>query len=156
MIESLPEWWHSLENPRSYSPAYWTLHEQKIHCFYFKLPRFCNLTSSATSFPGGPDGKESTCSSGDLGSIPGLGRPPGGGHGNPLQDSCLENFMDSRAWRATVHAVTRVGYNWATKHSIMLKDTDFLSRWHQGPDFLPILFFFFSSHFSSVYIWYHM
>ena len=43
------------------------------------------------SFPGGSDSKESACSTGNLGSIPGLGRPPGGGHGNPLQHSCLEN-----------------------------------------------------------------
>ena len=42
-------------------------------------------------FPGGSDGKESTCGARDLGSIPGLGRSPGGGHGNPLQYSCLEN-----------------------------------------------------------------
>ena len=42
-------------------------------------------------FPGGSDGKESACSAGDLGSIPGLGRSPGRGHGNPLQYSCLEN-----------------------------------------------------------------
>ena len=43
------------------------------------------------SFPGASDGKESACNAGDLGSIPGLGRSPGGGHGNPLQYSCLEN-----------------------------------------------------------------
>jgi len=43
-------------------------------------------------FPGGSDGKESTCSSGELGLIPGLGRSPGGGHGSPLQYSCLENL----------------------------------------------------------------
>ena len=42
-------------------------------------------------FPGGSDGKESTCNSGDLDSIPGLGRSPGGGHDDPLQYSCLEN-----------------------------------------------------------------
>ena len=42
-------------------------------------------------FPGGSDGKESACNVGDLGLIPGLGRSPGGGHGNPLQYSCLEN-----------------------------------------------------------------
>ena len=42
-------------------------------------------------FPGDSDGKESTCNAGDLGSIPGLGRSSGGGHGNALQDSCLEN-----------------------------------------------------------------
>ena len=42
---------------------------------------------------------------GDLGCIPGLGRSPGGGHGNPLQYSCLENPMDRGAWRATVQRV---------------------------------------------------
>ena len=42
---------------------------------------------------GGLDGKESPCNAGDLGLIPGLGRCPGGGHGNPLQYSCLENPM---------------------------------------------------------------
>ena len=54
-------------------------------------------------FPGGLDGKESTCNVGDLGLIPGLGRSPGGGPGYPLQYSCLENPMDGGAWWATVH-----------------------------------------------------
>ena len=44
-------------------------------------------------FPGGSDGKESACNAGDPGSIPGLGRFPGEGNGNPLQYSCLENAM---------------------------------------------------------------
>ena len=43
----------------------------------------------------------------DAGSIPGLGRSPGGGHGNPLQYSCLENPMDSTAWQAMVHRVVK-------------------------------------------------
>ena len=42
-----------------------------------------------------------------LGSIPGLRRYPGGGHGNPLQYSCLENPMDRGAWQATIHRVTK-------------------------------------------------
>ena len=49
---------------------------------------------------GGSAGKQSTCNAGDLGSIPGLGRSPGEGNGNPLQGSCLENSMDGGAWRA--------------------------------------------------------
>ena len=49
-------------------------------------------------FPGGSDGKESTCNAGDLDLIPGLERSPGGGHDNPLQYSCLENLMDGGAW----------------------------------------------------------
>ena len=43
----------------------------------------------------------------DAGSLPGLGRSPGGGHGNPLQDSCLENRADRGAWRAMVHRVAK-------------------------------------------------
>ena len=58
-------------------------------------------------FPGGSDGKESAYNVGDLGSIPGLGRSPGGGHGNLLQYSCLESFTDRGAWWATVHGVTK-------------------------------------------------
>ena len=58
-------------------------------------------------FPGGSDGKESACNVGDLGSIPGLGRSPGGGHGKPLQYSCLEKPMDRGAWRAAVHGVEK-------------------------------------------------
>ena len=50
--------------------------------------------------------KESTCNAGDPGSIPGLEKSPGGGNGNPLQYSCLENSMDRGAWQATVHGVT--------------------------------------------------
>ena len=58
-------------------------------------------------FPGGSDRKESACNVGDLGSIPGLGRSPGGGHGNPFQYSCLENPMDKRVWWVTVCGVTK-------------------------------------------------
>ena len=58
-------------------------------------------------FPGGSDGKESTHNAGDLGSIPGLGRSPGGGHGYQLQHSCLENPMDRGAWQATVHRFSK-------------------------------------------------
>ena len=53
------------------------------------------------------DGKESTCNMEDLGSIPGLGRSPGEGNGNPLQYSCLENPVDEGAWWATVHGVAK-------------------------------------------------
>ena len=56
-------------------------------------------------FPGGSEGKESACSVGDPGSIPGLGRSPGEGNGNPLQYSCLENSMDRGAWWAPVRGV---------------------------------------------------
>ena len=64
------------------------------------------LTLNRAQLPGGSEGKESTCNVGDLASIPGLGRSPGGGYGNPFQYSCLENSMHRGAWWATVHRVT--------------------------------------------------
>jgi len=55
------------------------------------------MTTILMGFLGSCTGKESTCSAGDLGSIPGLGRSPGRGHGNPLQYSCLENPHGQRS-----------------------------------------------------------
>ena len=66
-------------------------------------------------FPHNSVGKESACNVGDLGSIPGSGRSPGEGNGNPLQYSCLENHMDRGAWQVTVHGVARVRHDLATK-----------------------------------------
>ena len=62
-------------------------------------------------FPGGSEVKASPCNAGDLSSIPGSGRCPGEGNGNPLQYSCLENPMDGGAWWATVHGVAKLGFN---------------------------------------------
>ena len=58
-------------------------------------------------FPGGSDSKASAYNAGDPVSIPGLGRSPGEGNGNPLQYSCLENPMDGGAWWATVQGVAK-------------------------------------------------
>ena len=71
-------------------------------------------------FPYGSDGKKSTCSVGDLGSIPGSGKSPGGGNGNSLQYSCLENPMDRGVWQATVHGVSKNGTQLSdfTSHSL--------------------------------------
>ena len=60
-----------------------------------------------SGFPGDSDGKESACNAGDPGSVPGPGRSPGEGHGNPLQYSCLKNPMDRGAWQATVHEIAK-------------------------------------------------
>ena len=69
-------------------------------------------------FPGGSDGKESACNVGDLGSIPGLGRSPGGGNGNPLQYFCLENPHEQKSLVGCKPLVglQRVRHREATKH----------------------------------------
>ena len=59
------------------------------------------------TIPGGSDGKVSAYNVGDLGSIPGSGRSPGKGNGNPLRYSCLENPVDGGSWKATVHGVAK-------------------------------------------------
>ena len=71
-------------------------------------------------FPHGSVGKESACNAGDLGLIPGLGRSPGEGNGNPLQYFCLENPMDRGSWQATVHGVTRV------RHDLVIKPPPYM------------------------------
>ena len=58
------------------------------------------------AFPGGSDGEESACNAGDSGLIPGSGRGPGEGNGNPPQYSCLENPMDRGAWRVILRGVS--------------------------------------------------
>ena len=77
-------------------------------------------------FPGGSEVKASACNAGDTSSIPGLGRSPGEGNGNPLQYSCLENPMDRGAWWASVHGVA--------KSRTRLRDFTFystLTLWHE-------------------------
>ena len=71
-------------------------------------------------FPGGLDGKASGYNAGDLGSIPGLGRSPAEGNGNPLQYSWMKNTMDREAWRATYSSQGRKESNTA-KHTYSQK-----------------------------------
>ena len=90
------------------------------------------FSSFLQGFPRWLSDKESTANAGDMGSIPGSGRSPGEGNGNPFQYSCLENPMDRGAWQATVHGVTRVGHDLVTKqhkhHSFTQRETQ---RWLQ-------------------------
>jgi len=74
-------------------------------CSPLKGQSFYVRFSSLLGFPSGSDGKESACSAGDWGLIPGQGRSPGEGNSYPLQYSCLENLIDRGTW-ATVHVVT--------------------------------------------------
>ena len=68
---------------------------------------FWNIVHLQCRIPGGSDGKQSACSTGDSDLIPGLGRSTGEENGNPLQYSCLGNPMERGAWRATGHGVTK-------------------------------------------------
>ena len=74
-----------------------------------KVEKYVVPSEPTEGFPGGSEGKESACSAGDLRSVPGSGRSPGRGHGNPLQYSCPENPKDRKAWVgggvATVHRI---------------------------------------------------
>ena len=90
---------------------------------FFRQNLFDNISICLSSgFPGGSVGqkkkKKSACNAGGPGSIPGSGRSPGEGNGNPLQYSCLENPMDRGAWQATAHGDRRVGHNLATKTTL--------------------------------------
>ena len=85
----------------------WKCRRPRLNSWVWKILCRRNrlLTLVFLGFPGGSDGKESACNVGDLGWVPGLGRSTWGGHGNPLQYSCLENSMDGGFWRVTVHGV---------------------------------------------------
>ena len=93
------------------------------YTFCVNVLRWGLLKDLERGFPGGKgkdsalrlSGKDSACSAGDLGSILGLGISSEGGHGNPLQYSCLENPMDRGVWRAAVHRVAQSDMTEATK-----------------------------------------
>ena len=89
----------------------------RIHGIWYNVALWWQL-HKYTGFPGGSDSKESACSAGDPGSVPGSGRFPGEGNGNPLQYPSLENSMDGGAWQATVHGLQRVGHDWTTSLSL--------------------------------------
>ena len=98
----------------NFPSSYWnyfkkSLQSEKKHSKSASLAWLC-FTSGEGSFPGGTYGKEFTVSAGDkrdMGSIPRLGRSPGGGHRNPLQYSWWGNPMDREAWQAAVHRVAK-------------------------------------------------
>ena len=94
--------------PRTEEPGYspWD-HKESDMTEQARTSRLSVRPAKFQIFPDGSDGKESACNAGDLGSIPGSGRSPGEGNGNPLQYSCLENPMYGGAWWATVHGVAK-------------------------------------------------
>ena len=89
-----------------------------LYMYMYKYKYMCMYMQGF--FPGGSDGKESAFHAGDLGSIPGSGRSPGGGYGNPLQYSCLEN---SHGWRRLV------GYRSRSRKELDMTERIPLYRW---------------------------
>ena len=83
-------------------------------------------------FFGGSEGKEYAYYVGDPDSIPGLGRSTGGGHGNSLQYSYLENSMDRGAWQAVVHGITK-SYRWTHTHTPRSKRSEKWTHTHTLP-----------------------
>ena len=81
----------------------------KILSYQFKILSY--QTDAMLGGPGGSVGKQSACNTGDLGSIPGLGRSPGEGNDNPLDYSGLENSTDRGAWRAIVLGVAKIRHD---------------------------------------------
>ena len=102
-------WRHWLHLTWFFGPQY--LPEHQPHGWRWSdicwMRKIKSIHISILGFSCGSDGKASAQNSGDSGSIPGSGRSPGEGHGNPLQNSCLETSMDGGAWWATVHGVTK-------------------------------------------------
>ena len=95
--------------------------------------KILNRTETILGFPCSSAGKESTCSTGDLGSIPKLGRFPGEGNGNPLQYSCLENPMDRGAWQAM--GPQRIRHDWTRLSNFTFMH--WRRKWQPTPVFLP-------------------
>ena len=99
-------WWGTVHRvAKSWTGLRW-LSSTCTHarCFHITV---INFLVHKMGFPGGSDSKASACNVGDLGLIPGLGRSHVEGNGNPFQYSCLENYMDRGAWRATVYGIPK-------------------------------------------------
>ena len=80
--------------------------ENSLHS-YLQISCFAFIYHAYRGFPGGSVVKNPSANTGDVGSIHGLGRCPGGGNGNPLWYSCLGNPTDRRAWQVIVHGVAK-------------------------------------------------
>ena len=124
----------------------WEPREAILRKISWKVASIYLSPAFSEGFAGGSDSKETVYYAGDLGSIPGLGRFPGGGHGYPLQYSCLENPLDRGAWWATVHGVTRVRFDLVTKPPMLGQQTPAKSQCHNP---VKVCFLFIKVHSMS-------
>ena len=86
-------------------------YDKPSQCIKKKRHHFANQFPYNLRFPGSSDDKESACNTGDPGLIPGSGRSPGEGNGNPFDFSCLENSMNGRVRQSKVHEVTKINFH---------------------------------------------
>ena len=101
----------------------------------FFLNKFAKRSESGWGVPGGVVVENLPANEGDardVGSIPGLGKSPGGGNGNLLQYSCLENSMDKGVWRATVHGVAKSRTRLSTYAHRIQKGLEIKANRHRG------------------------
>ena len=122
----------------------WRLRSSRTASQHFKRWLPLRPLLSRGGFPGGASDKESVLQCRDADLIPGLGRSPQGGNGNPLRYSCLENPTDRGAWQATVHRVTKLDTTEVTQHARTLSGGVLLGAGHafslQYIDVLCILY----------------
>ena len=90
---------------------------QRVVVFIRKVKLSKRNVCTTEGLPGGAEVKNLPASAGDVGSIPGSGKPPRVGNSNSLQYSCLENPMDREAWQATVHGVAEFTESDTTEHT---------------------------------------
>ena len=112
----------------------------RLQHHHVSLPLHTLLLYILLGFPGGSDGKESACNAGDLCSVSGLGRFPGGGHGHPLQYSFLENPTDRGAWQAPQgHKESDTTEQLSSAHSIHNAVASIISLYLQPTEYLLII-----------------
>ena len=99
--------WKDSQERDSTTPKRKTKEEDSMTIWGNPMSSGTDFLSKRIDFPGGSDGKAFVYNVGDPGSIPGLGRSPGEGNGNPLQYYCLENPMDRGDWQATIYGVVK-------------------------------------------------
>ena len=116
-------WASSLQRYVSWEPVPWGVAKTvSVLTLWFSVTSWqLEIPSWLHGFPGGSEGKASACNTEDPGSIPGLGRSPGEGNGNPLQYSCLEKPMDGGACRLQSMGSQRVGHDWATSLHLVVQ-----------------------------------
>ena len=98
---------HLLTSPALACGFFTTSSTWEAHIYIIRLLLLCVWATEKRDFPDGSVVKNLPANAGDAGLVPGLGRCPGEGHGNPLQYSCLENPLDRGNWWATVHEITK-------------------------------------------------